>query len=250
MKALFTLTSSESKRLIAKGVTAMPEVQSALSKHTIIVAGGTTNAFVAEELLGIHIPDKTGYTVGIVTNGRTGISTSENRTHPFVIKQEKPQNMHWKEYLPSMAPGDVFIKGGSAIDHTGLVAVMVSDAAGGTIGTAQGVLLARGITLIVPIGLEKMVPDVRKAVEFLTPPLDTAIGDKVGLIPMLGAKVVTELTALDLLYDVEAQCIAAGGVGGSEGAVTIAVQGLDEEVERLLKDISAIKGEPPVAYQA
>lgn len=69
MKALFTLTSSESKRLIAKGVKAMPGVQRALKEGTIIVAGGTTNAFVAEELLGIEIEDKTGYTMGIVTKG-------------------------------------------------------------------------------------------------------------------------------------------------------------------------------------
>ncbi|MDI6880838.1 MAG: hypothetical protein QMC95_17570 [Desulfitobacteriaceae bacterium] len=250
MKALFTLTSSESKRLIAKGVRAMPEVQRALAKHTIIIAGGTTNAFVAEELLGIHIADKTGYTVGIVANGQPEISHSTHPTHPFVIKDGNPLDMHWKEYLPSMIPGDVFIKGGSALDNTGLAAVMVSDSAGGTIGIAQGILLARGISLIIPIGLEKMIPDVRKAVEFLTPPLDAAIGKKVGLIPMLGAKVVTELTALDVLYDLEAHCMAAGGVGGSEGAVTIAVEGFAEEVQRLLSDIAAIKGEPPVQYQS
>lgn len=248
MKALFTLTSSESKRFIAKGVKALPEIQQALTAHTIIVSGGTTNAFVAEELLGISIPDKTGFTVGIVTNGRPEHSSSPNRTYPYVIKQGKPQDIHWKEYLPTIMPGDVFIKGGSALDHSGLVAVMVSDPNGGTIGMAQGILLARGIPLIVPIGLEKMVPDVRQAVQFLTPPLDVSMGEKVGLIPILGAKVVTELTALDLLYDVEACCIAAGGVGGSEGAVTLAIEGLEEEVRRVLKDISTLKGEPAVKY--
>lgn len=248
MKGLFTLTSSESKRIIAKGVKAMPIVQKALSTHTIVVAGGTTNAFIAEELLGINIPDKTGYTVGIVTNGETGLSTSPNRTFPFVIMKGEPQSIHWKEYLPQMQPGDVFIKGGNAVDHTGLAAVMVSDAAGGTIGAAQGILYARGIPLIVPIGLEKMIPDVRRAVDFFTPPIDAALGQKVGLIPMLGAQVVTELTALETLYDVEAHCIAAGGVGGSEGAITIVVEGLKEEVQRILNDISALKGEPPVRY--
>lgn len=250
MKALMTLTSSESKRLIAKGVAALPSVQRALEKNTIIVAGGTTNAYVAEALLDVQIEDKSGYTVGIVTKGELGISKSSKRTAPYVITEGQALETAWKEYLPKLKVGDIFIKGGSAVDHTGLTAVMVSDAAGGTIGAAQGILYARGVELIVPIGLEKMVPDVRAAIEFMTKsPVDEAFGHKVGLIPMLGATVVTELTALETLYDVEARCIAAGGVDGSEGAVTIAIEGIDEEVQRALQDVKAIKGEPPVTVQ-
>lgn len=247
MKALFTLTSSESKRLIAQGVKELPAVQNALADHTIIVAGGTTNAYVAEELLGIHIEDKAGYTVGIVINGETGISTSTNRTNPFVITNGKPQDMHWKEYLPHIKPGDVFIKGGNAVDSTGLAAVMVSDAAGGTIGLAMGTLYARGIKLIVPIGLEKMVPDVQAAIEFMSlNPVDEAIGTKVGLIPILGATVVTELDALETLFNVDAYCIAAGGVAGSEGSVTLAIEGSDAEIAEAIEFIKSIKNEPPI----
>lgn len=92
-----------------------------------------------------------------------------------------------------------------------------------------------------------MIPDVRAAVEFMTKSsVDEAIGNKVGLIPMVGATVVTELSALEILYDLEARCIAAGGVDGSEGSVTIAIEGLDEEVERAIKDIKSLKGEPQV----
>ena len=247
MKALITLTPSESKRLIAKGVTALASVQNALEKHTIIVAGGTSNAYVAEELLGVQIEDKTGYTMGIVTKGELGISQSSNKKAPYVIVEGQAQEIPWKEYLPKLQVGDVFIKGGSALDHTGLAAVLVSDSMGGTIGAAQGILYARGIELIVPIGLEKMVPDVRVAVEFMTKsPLDASFGLKSWLIPMIGATVVTELTALETLYDIEARCIAAGGVDGSEGAVIIAIEGLDEEVQRAIRDIKAFKGEPQV----
>jgi hypothetical protein len=250
MKALITLTTSESKRLIAKGIKSLPSVQNALDKHTIIVAGGTSNAFVAEELLNLQIEDKTGYTVGIVTKGELGISHSSKKTPPYVITKGQAAGIPWKEYLPKLKVGDIFIKGGNALDHTGLAAVMVSDSAGGTIGAAQGILYARGIELIVPIGLEKMVPDVRAAVEFMTKsPLDEAFGNKVGLVPMLGATVVTELTALETLYDVEARCIAAGGVDGSEGAVTIAIEGLDEEIQRAMRDIKAFKGEKQLTVQ-
>lgn len=248
MKALITLTSSESKRLIAKGLAVLPSVQIALEKHTIIVAGGTSNAFVAEELLKVQIEDKSGYTIGIVTKGELGISQSSKKTAPYVISEGQALAISWKEYLPKLQAGDIFIKGGNALDHTGLAAVMVSDSMGGTIGAAQGILYARGIQLIVPIGLEKMIPDVRLAVEFMTKsPLDQSCRHKVGLIPMLGATVVTELTALETLYSVQARCIAAGGVDGSEGAVVIAIEGLNDEVQKAIRDINFIKGEPQVS---
>lgn len=85
MKALFTLTSSESKRLIAKGIKGMSSIQNAMEKHTVIVAGGTTNAFVAEELLGIQLEDKTSYTMGIVTGGELGVSKSSKKYLPMLF---------------------------------------------------------------------------------------------------------------------------------------------------------------------
>jgi hypothetical protein len=55
VKVVFTLTPAESKRLIAKAVVKMPEVQAALEKAYVILPGGTTNAIVAQELLGQDI---------------------------------------------------------------------------------------------------------------------------------------------------------------------------------------------------
>lgn len=249
MRAQITLTPSESKRLIAKGVLALPVMQKALAEHTIILAGGTTNAFLAEEILGIKIEEKSSYTVGIVTEGKTGVSKEETRIHPYIISKGKPlgSEVHWKEYLPKLEPGDVFIKGGNAVDHTGLAAVAASNLSGGTIGAAAGSLNVRGIELIVPIGLEKLVPDVREAVEFMAGHRpDEAIGDTIGLIPMLGATVVTEITALETLYPVKAKCLAAGGVNGSEGAVILVIDGEEDTVKNALEQIHSIKGEPAV----
>lgn len=45
------LTVSEGKRLIAKGIMAMPSVKEKLEKGMIIVTKGTTNTYIAEELL-------------------------------------------------------------------------------------------------------------------------------------------------------------------------------------------------------
>ncbi|AHF06866.1 hypothetical protein [Desulfitobacterium metallireducens] len=249
MRAQITLTSSESKRLIAKGVKALPAMQKALAEHTIILAGGTTNAFLAEEILGIRIDEKSTYTVGIISEGKTGVSAEKKQIHPFIISKGKAlrSDVHWKEYLTKLEPGDLFIKGGNAVDHTGLAAVAASNLTGGTIGAAEGTLYVRGIELIVPIGLEKLVPDVREAVEFMSGHRpDEAIGDKIGLIPMFGATVVTEITALEALFPVHAKCIASGGVNGSEGAITLVMDGEDATVKNALELIHSIKGEPAV----
>ncbi|HIU77174.1 MAG TPA: hypothetical protein IAC62_14895 [Candidatus Pelethocola excrementipullorum] len=249
MRIQITLTPSESKRLIAWGVKALPSVQNAFRNHRIILAGGTTNAFLLEELLGEKMEKKSTYTLGLIKDGKTGTSVEEGRVHPVVITKGKPEDkaVHWKSFLPDLEVGDVFIKGGNAVDHTGLAAVLAGNNMGGTIGAAWGPIMQRGIKFIIPIGLEKLVPDVRDAVEFLAGhPVDEAIGDKVGLMPVPGAKVITEIGALETLYHVKAKCIAAGGIGGSEGAVVLAVDGEEDEVRNVLVDIISLKGEPQV----
>lgn len=249
MRALITLTPSESKRLIAKGVAALPCIKNALKDYTIILAGGTTNGFLLEELTGEKIDKKSTYTVGIVTEGKTGVTSEEGRVHPYVITKGKTREREyrWKTYLAEISAGDVFIKGGNAVDNTGLAAVLSSDSMGGTIGVAWGPVMQRGVELVVPIGLEKLVPSVRDAVEFMTGhPIDEAIGDKIGLMPMLGATVVTEITAIEVLYNVKAKCVASGGVGGSEGAVILVIDGEEENVKKAFKEIASLKGEQQV----
>lgn len=53
MKAAFILVPSESRRLIAKGVAAMKEIKDAEEKGYTIICGGTTNGYVAQEILGV-----------------------------------------------------------------------------------------------------------------------------------------------------------------------------------------------------
>ncbi len=249
MRVQIILTPSESKRLIAKGVVNLPSIQNALKNHTIILAGGTTNGFLVEELLGETVDKKSAYSIGIISEGKTGLSNEETRITPYVITKGKPRerDFHWKTYLNQMETGDVFIKGGNAVDHTGLAAILASNDMGGTIGAAWGPIIQRGIEFVVPIGLEKLVPDVREAVEFMAShSIDKAIGDKVGLMPILGATVVTEITALKILYNVEAKCIASGGINGSEGSIVLVIHGEEENVKKAFDEISGLKGEPQV----
>ncbi len=53
LRVTFSLTPSESKRLIARGVAAMDKVRRSLDKAYTIIGPGTTNAFVAQEVFGL-----------------------------------------------------------------------------------------------------------------------------------------------------------------------------------------------------
>ena len=64
MKTVFTLTSAESRRLIAKAVVAMPAVKKAWSDAYLLLAGGTTNAFIAQELMNDRRIDPCRFSVG------------------------------------------------------------------------------------------------------------------------------------------------------------------------------------------
>lgn len=84
MKTLFTLTSAESRRLIAKAVVFMPEFQAAWKNAYVLLAGGTTNAFLAQEILD---KDKEEIepgrcTFGISTDGLLCVTNPDSR-HPF-----------------------------------------------------------------------------------------------------------------------------------------------------------------------
>ena len=58
------LTVSESKRLIAKGISANKEVKDRLENGIVIITLGTTNTYLAEELAGMDI---FGGVIGYVT---------------------------------------------------------------------------------------------------------------------------------------------------------------------------------------
>lgn len=246
MKALFTLSPAESKRLIAKAVVAMPEIQAALHGGMIIIGAGTGNALVLEELTGTEI-DKTRYTAGIIAAGRQCVTAAGERLDPVVLIDGEKSDLGWEEAVTKMRAGDVFIKGGNAVDVNGVVGVQMAHPEGGTIGKVLPVVIARGAHLILPVGLEKLIPDVVLAASVSgIQTFDLSIGMRVGLMPVTYGQVITELDALEELAKVEAYCISAGGFDGSEGSVSLAVEGPDSEVETLFELIKNIKGEQPI----
>ena len=244
VSGIAVLTPAESKRLIAKAVAVLPEVQAALKKGRVVIAGGTTNAFVAEELLGVSL-SKVHYTAGVISSGELGVTASEGRIQPYILVNGRMVDVRYQDIIREFEVGDVFIKGANAIDMYGNAGVIVAGDSGGTIGTVLPTLLARGAHLIMPVGLEKLVPSVIEASERCgIGRFKYATGVPVGLIPVVNGKVVTEIQALEILAGVISTHVASGGVGGSEGAVVLAIEGLEEEVAEAFELIRSIKGEP------
>ncbi|MBO8126995.1 MAG: hypothetical protein H0Z38_07145 [Firmicutes bacterium] len=238
--ALVVLRPWESKRLIGKAVAQLPQVKKAMEQGYILIAGGTTNGFVAEELTGRKI-DKANYTIGKIDGGELTNNSVETAVKPIVLKDGQPIKATFPEVLPKLGARDVFIKGANAIDTDGVAGILVSSPTGGTIGQAWGRLVAAGVNLIIPVGLEKLVPSVTLAASYCGQDrFAYSTGRTCGLAPVTGGLIITELEALDILFDVDAVHVASGGLGDSQGSVVISFSGEEEKVKAAF---DFIKGE-------
>ena len=94
----FVITPAAGKRLIAKGVAQHPQVKGALTEATVVVVAGTTNGYVAEELL-----QSIGQSEGFSKQGfMRGITVP-----PHVPTNEAGRSANEQEF-----PGDVIITKG------------------------------------------------------------------------------------------------------------------------------------------
>jgi hypothetical protein len=253
-RKIYSLTTSQSKVLIAKGIVELPQVKTALSSGKIFLSRGITNAFVLDELYRLtnSTPkegfNKANYVMGQVYVDKKFVSLGVNpgaKLDEVVFDKGKPQLIKDKlDAVSKFKHGDIVIKGGNALDPDGLAGVYVGDPVhGGTIGTLIGCIVAKGLELLIPIGLEKLVFNsieditVSMGIENMQNPPE---GMKIGMMPLHGT-VFTELDAFMTLFEVDAMHIGSGGVGGAEGCVSILVTADDEaelkKVDKLMQTI-------------
>ncbi len=245
-RALIVLNPQESKRIIAQAVAALPEVQRALGQGRLIIGHGTTNAYIAEEIIGASV-SKWHYSAGVIAAGRLDVTENDTRLSPFALKKGQPFTGGWVELLQEFERDDVFIKGANALDPEGNVGVLLASNVGGTVGQIFGLLSARGAHLIAPVSCEKLVPDVIEAARHCgASTLDYADGLPVGMAVLTNAYVITEIEAFELLCGVQAWHIASGGIVGSEGAVTLALEGSEEAIKKAVKLSESVSSEPPI----
>jgi hypothetical protein len=190
---LATLTPQQSKKLLSEAVAVHPKVKRALISATIIVGVGTTNAQVAMRLTGKRI-DEMKFCAGIVRDGELDVIPREERLPPLILRKGKEVQEDPLQVLQDFGPDDVMIKGANAVDPQGIAGVLLGSREGGTIGRSLGIIQARGSTLIMPVGLEKLILSVPQAMKTLGQDRITAsTGMKVGMMPVIGAQVITEI---------------------------------------------------------
>jgi len=244
-KLLVTLTPSEGKRLIAKGLLATDDVKNALKNGYLCITLGSTSAYLIEELLGEY--DKSRHLAGLtVPKGLAVTDGAYRSTDAIFHKGEHIEGKKVIDFLDELGPGDVIIKSANALGADYVPIVLLASTTGGTVGTFMGSTAARNIRVIAPVGLEKAIPTTYDdfSAEFGMTDWDYAIGTPVGAISLPHAITFTEIEALDALFEVSAIPIAAGGVNGAEGSVSLYISGDDRNVKKAYEFLLTIKGEP------
>ena len=246
MKAAFTLIPVESKRLIAKAVVQMEEIKIAKQEAYIVLNGGTTNGYIAQEMLGMRDLEPQKFTAGTNTHRLLCVTDADKRTpFPIILYKGEGSSKTIPDVLQDFHIETVLIKGANAVDPEGNVGVISSGFDGGTIGATYGTAFSQGLKDIFAVGLEKLVASVKEASAWAgAKTLDYTMGADFGIFCIPNGTVVTEIEALKILADVEAKHVASGGVGESAGAVVLVIKGEEANVRKAISIVESIKGEP------
>lgn len=248
----FVVTPAAGKRLIAQALAAHPLVRDALESHTVVIVAGTTNGYVADEVLrslgvvagverrrffrGITLPPGRATTTAGRLPDESAFPGDVVLRHGVWATGETVFDA-----IDDLAEGDLVLKGANALDlATKRAAVLIGDPRAGTAGAIVPAVVGRRVRLIVPVGLEKRIAgDLDELAARLNAP--GARGPR--LFPLPGT-VFTELDAVASLTGATASLVAGGGVCGAEGGVWLAVDGDDEAIEKAERVIHSVEGEP------
>ncbi len=260
MRAQVSLTPTESKKLIAKAMARMDVVKRALTEGIVVMHPSSSTIFIVEEITGkrprtqvwvagVVVPKGTCVALGAykmyAQHPQTGEGGPEDYSRSWVIEKKKlSTGIILRELFERMGPKDVYIKGVNALDIEGTVGVLIGNRIeGGTIGRVVAASRRKGFSMLFPVGLEKLIPlrieDAAK--EALKKQNDYSMGISCSLMPCKGI-VVTELKAIEILSGATAVPIAAGGLDGAGGAVTLVIKGEKEQVNKAIEYVEQSKG--------
>lgn len=267
MRAQVVLTPAESKMLISKAIARMDVVEEALSGGTVVIHPSSTTYFLVKEITGSE-PQTEHWVLGAVLSQGLCRAAGKKGKHyklgahldrlkdmkqlvadfPFkwVIRNgELKSGIPLGQIMAEMTPRDVYIKGCNALDIKGNAGVLFGHSGGGTIGFVMASQRKKGFKIILPVGLEKLIPVtiMQAAKAARRTDFEYGMGMPCGLMPVKGGTTVTELEAIHMLSGgAKAVPNAAGGLGGAEGAVVLAIEGDDGQVRRAIKYIEQSKG--------
>lgn len=256
MRLQVVLTTAESKKLLAKAVIKRSEFMRAFEQNICIVHPSSTTVFVLREL-GVPLPSGVwvcGLTQpnGFCASGQV-LEEDRQRLTAFDPKQyrydwvfDRGQLSHdgtLSEWLSKMDANSVYVKTANSIDPDGKVGILFAAVGGGTIGLVIRARKEKNFPILIPTGLEKLIParisECSKAATLWD--ITRATGTPCGVMPLDG-EVMTEVDAFAQLTGVEALPIAAGGLAGAEGSIALVLRGEREALMRADKLIDEIKG--------
>ncbi len=252
MQAMVTLSSEESKRLIAKAVAASAPVQKALKEGVIGFSLCTSAGYVVQELVGEDTVNPAVYASGFIYSGGSCGMPDKRQSRLLVLEKGRQHWLNFREenitkFIDRMGHNDVIVKSGNLMDPSGAVGVLLASPNGGEAGRYLPHILAKGIRLIVPMTLNKTVPtalsDILPYMGISKFHRDRVHGMSCGMLSLPG-DVVTEIEAFRALYNVKAVPAAMDGPGSGAGSVTLVLSGDDNNVEAAWQAVNDIKGEP------
>ena len=249
----FLITPAMGKRLIAKTIATHPAIRKALKNNTVVIVAGTTNGYVAEEILktyniagefsrkhffrGVTLPP----TKTVTKEGRLA-DESKFPGDVVIVRGVWEKGKTVADVADDLKEGDIIIKGANALDlEHRRAALLIGHPKAGTIGLALPAVIGRRVRLIVPVGLEKRIDG---DLDELAAKVNAPGAGGYRLLPIPG-EVFTEIEALEALTAAQVDLIAAGGVCGAEGAVWLAVSGEPEQEEFAAQVVASLADEAP-----
>lgn len=240
----FTLTPAMGKRLIGKAVAARDDIRRTLAEGTLVIVAGTTNGYVAEEVLAA-LGQAEGFSRVGFRRGATvapGAALSEVEFPGDVVisggKWQRGKTIF--DVVDDLQAGDIVLKGANALDPGGQAALLIGHPKAGTIHAALSAVYGRRVQLLVPVGLEKRIFTLVAAVARCVNAPE-ASGPRFYPLP---GEVVTELDAMEALTGARAELTAGGGICGAEGAIWVAVTGSAQEEQAAAQLVESVSGEP------
>ena len=231
--AQLLLTVGQGKSLISLALAKSDIIRDAIENHTLVVVAGSTNAYLAKYIL-----DDMGLAFEPV-GFRRGANVAPGEkppTGPFANTDVVIRRGEWLrdrtifDIADELTQGDVIVKGANALQPDRKVAgIQIGHPKFGTIGPILQAVMGRRVRFVIPIGLEKRVEsDITELASMVNGP--DATGPR--LQPVTG-DVVTEIEAIAMLTGARATLLAAGGIGGAQGSITLFVRGDQEQLDRL-----------------
>ncbi len=248
----YLLTPAAGKRLIGKAIPHHPAIRSALQSGIIAILAGTTNGYVAEELLA-HLGQTGNFSKARFFRGVT-LPPVKPTTQSDRLPDESrfPGDVVLKDgvwqagktifdVVDDLKEGDIVLKGANALNLDSQKAgIYIGHPKAGTIGAALQAVIGRRVRLILPIGLEKRVSG---DIDALAQRLNTPGAHGPRLFPVSG-EIITEIEAIAMLTNACAELVAAGGIAGAEGSCWLAITGTEQQIEQVDSVVKTVSCEP------